>query len=704
MKRTIFLVLICFFSPLGVFAEEGTEVNQIQEKEIQVEDELLFDKAELPFITITANPGVPSLLEYGQAVSVLEKKDITRKSEISLGETLRNEAGVSSSYAGPGASRPIVRGNAGERVRILRNGIGTLDVSNTAEDHQVSINPLTAQSIEVLRGPETLLYGSSAIGGVVNVIDGTIPSENVGKSLEGEYNLRTQTVNDELTGALKMQGEAGGVNWSLSALAQESDEVSIPGVARSERLQEFEGSRGNPNLTRERLANSHTQTNTATLGASRVWEKGYFGLALTGYQSKYGVPGEIELPGEFVEEEGDGGEYIELEQWRIDSRGEIREVSEYIEKIRFTSGFSNYDHKEVDGDDVAARFANNALEGRLELVHAPWHSLSGTVGTQVEYSEFSALGDDVFVPGSMRYQQGVFLFEETPLYGEDLKFLFGGRIEVAAISPEDEFKGRTFIPFSLSSGLTWDITGRSEYIAGLSFAYTERAPAATELYADGVHFGRRIAELGDDTLSNENSYGVDLNLKKTTGMFTGAVALFAQEYGNYINLASSGRQIGGFSEFEYTETRARFLGFETEATFHLDRALGLYSNQMSVSAQLDYVNARDTRNNMDLPRIPPLKTVLTARYAWKDTVYTSVEGVFVGAQRNIGEGELPTDAYQLLNANVDLSLPYLKERDIMVYGRATNLTNEEARIHTSFVKDLLPLPGRSFIFGVRGTF
>jgi iron complex outermembrane recepter protein len=653
-------------------------------------------------ITITSKPGAPSLLEYGQAVTVLEKSDLTRKSDISIGETLRNEAGVSSSYSGPGTSRPVIRGNAGERVRILRNGIGSLDVSNTAEDHQVSINPLSADSIEVLRGPETLLYGSSAIGGVVNVIDGSIPSREIGAPVQGEYNLRTQTVNDELTGALKFEGQAGKFNWSISGLLQESDDISIPGFARSARLREVEPVSDESRLERGTLGDSDTRTATGTAGVSYVWDDGFIGVALTGYQSKYGVPGELELA---EEGEDDAGEFIDLEQWRIDTRGEFRNVSSAIEKIRFSAGFSNYDHKEVDGDELMSRFSNDAMETRVELMHAPVYGLSGTIGSQLEYSEFSAVGEEVFVPGSKRFAPGAFLFEEMSLTAdEDLKLLFGGRLEMVAISPDDDFRARTFAPFSLSSGLSWDINGTSEYIAGLSVAYTERAPAATELYAEGVHFGRRIAELGIDSLSNENSLGIDVTLKKNTGALTGGIALFAQEFGNYINLVSTGRQIEGFNEFAYTETRARLMGFEAETRLHLDKLFGVYTHDFDIGAQIDYVHARDTRNSEYLPRIPPLKTILSARYGWKDMFMSSIEGVFVAAQRNTGEGELPTDAYQMLNANVDFTIPYLKEKNSMIYARAINLTNEEARVHSSFVKDYVPLPGRSFLMGVRGTF
>lgn len=704
-RSSILLTLFCLFliTSRSLAAEEQVLIEEKEKEEPVSASQEVSSPIPSTQIRITAKAGAPSLLEYGQATSVLEKNDLTRKSEVSLGETLRNEVGVSSSYTGPGTSRPVIRGNAGERVRILRSGVGNLDVSNTAEDHQVSINPLSAESIEVLRGPETLLYGSSAIGGVVNVVDGSIPSKEVGSPLEGEYTLRTQTANDELTGALKLKGQVGSIQWTYSGLIQDSSSVDIPGFARSERYRAQQPTSDDSRLVRGKLPNSQTETVSNTFGLSHVWEDGYIGASMTGYLSQYGVPGDIDPV--LDDKDSIRPQYIDVEQWRLDTRGEFRNISNSIDKVRFSTAVSNYDHKEVDGHDTVGRFANDAMEARVEVVHAPIYGFSGTVGSQVEYSEFSALGDSVFVPGSKRAVPGVFVFEEIPIDAdEEFKFLVGARVEMAHISPDDGYRSRTFVPLSVSSGFSWDINGRSDYTAGISFAYTERAPAATELYADGVHFGRRIAELGDDSLSNEQSLGVDFSLKKNTGVLTGGLSLYAQEYGNYINLASSGRVIEDHNEFAYTETRARFQGFEVETELHFDRLLGIYSHEFSLGAKVDYVHARDLRDNRFLPRIPPLKTIISANYGWRDLINSSIEGVFVAAQRNIGAGELPTDAYQMLNANLDFTFPYLKEKNSMLFARAINLTNEDARVHSSFVKEFVPLPGRSFILGLRGTF
>lgn len=676
-------------------------------------------------ITITSDPRNPSLLEHSLPAGVLTKDDLTLKAQTSLGETLNNEPGMRSTYFGPASSRPVIRGNAGERVRILRNGVGSQDISNTSEDHQISINPLSAESVEILRGPETLLYGSSAIGGIVNVIDGSIPSKEIGEDLKGEFNLRTETVNNEAMGALKLEGQIGKINWHLSGLSQDTKNIDIPGYAESSRLREQESEHGEEHdQVRGTLLDSASRTRTGTLGTSYVWEKGYIGLAFTGYGSNYGVPGHDHSGHGTTGQDHSGhghdshsndshgddhgseeeGVRIDLEQYRLDMRGEFRDVSNSIEKIRFASAASDYKHREIEDGRVGSRFSNKAFESRVELMHAPIQTVSGTLGTQFEYSEFESSGLEAFVPNSRRFAPGIFAFEELPLIDETLKAQFGGRVEVVNIEPEFSLRERTFAPLSLSTGLSWDLNSDNAYIAGLSVAYTERAPAATELYANGVHVARRIAEIGNDSLSVENSLGVDLTFRKNTGLVTGGLALFAQEYDNYINLESTGNRFSGSPQFSYTETRARFLGFEAESTFHLHELLKLHSNQVDFSAQVDYVNARDTKRGNDLPRIPPFRTILRGSYGYGDLFTTGIEGVFVAAQRNIADGELPTDAYQMLNLTYDMRIPYLENDNLMLYARGQNLTNEEARVHSSFLKDLAPLPGRSFLAGIRGTF
>ncbi len=691
-----------------------------------------FEEKDLTTITINADPRNQSLFDSTDPISVIDTAHIPSQSAVTLGETVSSELGVRSSYFGPGASRPVIRGNTGDRIRVLSNGIGSMDLSNMSEDHQVTINPLTVDSIEILRGPETLLYGSSAIGGVVNTNSNTIPIKELTEPIEGHFDLRTQTVNDELTGAIAMQGKAlrlksGTINWHASGLLQETDDIRIPGFAESSQLraQEEVGGEGHEeDQIKYKLDSSDSRTRTSTVGTSYAWDKGYIGFAFSGYGSRYGIPGhshegehdhhegehdhedahDIHLEEEVDDHSEVGGVKIDLEQYKLEQRAEIRDVSKDIERIKVSSAFSNYDHAELEGATAGTRYSSDSMEMRAELSHAPIYNFIGTLGTQFEYNSFDVEGDEAFLPGSDRIAPGIFFFEEYPLLDDDLRLQFGSRYEFVSINPNMDFNNQSFNPFSVSTGLSYNIDEKAGILAGLSLAYAERAPSATELFADGIHAARQIAELGNTNLNNENSLGLDLTVKKNKGLITATTNLFIQEYFNYINLASANQEVEGFNQFAYNGVGARFYGVEIESTFHLHEVLELGSHEFDLGCQFEYLRAKDTDNGGNIPRIPPLRTIANLRYGYKDIFSAVTEGVFVGTASKTSEEELSTNAYQMLNLTLEYNLPYTEKKNLNIYLKGLNLTNEEARVHSSFIKDIAPLAGQSVLLGVRGYF
>ncbi|MCB0344327.1 MAG: TonB-dependent receptor [Bdellovibrionales bacterium] len=669
---------------------------------------------DLTEIRISADPFNPSLLEYSSPVTVVEKKKLVEQSEPTIGETLSKEPGVSSTYYGPGASRPIIRGNSGERVRILKNGVGTLDASGISEDHAVAANPLAAQSVEILRGPETLLYGSTAVGGVVNITDNSIPEYAIGKDATGALDLRLGTADKETSWAALLEGQADKINWHTEAFYLDTDDIRIPGNAESEQLMQLEEASGEEHEeegSSGTLENSAVRSSGATVGGSYIWDKGFVGIAVNSFRTRYGVPGhEHEEEGEGDEAEGheheeeEGGVRIDMEQLRVDLRGRVDDVSDQIESVKFKLGVSDYEHDELEEDIVATTFKNKGIEGRLEVLHAPAAQLEGVIGLQAISSTLEATGEESFLPKTDTIAPAVFIFEELPL-GDQWALQFGGRSEYVAHDPET-FSSNEFFPFSLSLGTTWDPTGRNNYTMGLSLAYTQRAPAVSELYADGAHLARGIFEIGDSSIDNEESYGAELTFKKNTGFVTGSSALFVQDYGNYINLSATGAEEDGLPVYVYNEVEALFYGFELETAFHLHELFDLFQHDLDLNAQFDYVRAKETSGDEeDLPRIPPFKTVVGLEYAFKEMFSAAVEGVFVAEQDKVSQFELPTDSYQLLNASLGFSPKLNSDRyGLTFYVRGTNLTDEEARVHSSFLKDVAPLRGRSVLFGVRGTF
>ncbi|MCI5064125.1 TonB-dependent receptor [bacterium] len=683
--------------------------------------------SELPPVTVSANPLNPTLLEYGKPISVMGREEIESRMESTLGETIRLEPGVRSSFFGQGASRPVIRGFAGDRVRVLKNGVTTGDVSDVSEDHVVVADPMQAEQIEILRGPETLLYGSGAIGGAVNVTDDSIPEAPLGKPFEGNVlgQLGNSADNERTLGA-KLRGESGNLNWHVSGFARETDDYEIPGFAESSRFQEMEAiehdheeeheddhkedhgdEHEEEGETRGKLDNSDTESWGATVGGSYVWEKGFVGVSVGGFGSDYGVPGHVhaeehEGEDEHEEEEHEHGEEdvrIEAEQVRVDMRGRVDDLSESIESVKFRVGYADYEHDEIEGGAIGTTYERDTVETRLEFLHSPFAGLSGAFGFQVLYDDFSALGEEAFLVPVKTWSPAFFVFEEATLT-DSLNFRVGGRVEAVSHDPEG-LESQDFVPFSVSAGPVWNPTGDGEYSIGLNFAYTERAPNAIELFSNGQHLARQIFEVGDSELDKESSWGVDLAVRKDRGVVTGGFTPFYQGFSNYINLSGTGGEDEGLPIFAYEEIDAYFWGFEFESAFHVDQIVDMGPHGFALEYQADYVRARNEDASADVPRIPPLRNIIRARYNYSNLWEALVEGVFVEEQDDVAEFEIPTDSYALLNTEVNVRLPFLENRDLRLFARGTNLTDDEARVHSSFLKDLAPLRGRSFLFGIR---
>ena len=669
---------------------------------------------ELPGVTVSADPLNPSLLEYGKPVSVMDEEQIESGLQSTLGETIRLQPGVRSSFFGQGASRPVIRGFGGDRVRVLKNGVSTGDVSDISEDHVVVADPMQAEQIEILRGPETLLYGSGAIGGAVNVTDSSIPEDSLGKDFEGKVlGSAGNSADHERTLGATVRGESGKINWYASGFSRKTDDYRIPGSAESERYQALEeqehggeDSHGEEDASNKRaLDNSDTQTWGATVGGSYVWDKGFLGVSAGGFDSEYGVPGHVHVEDEGDDEEHQEGEddvRIDAKQRRFDARGRVDDIGNGIESIKYRIGYADYTHDEIEGGSASTTYERDTLESRIELLHRPTSWLRGAAGMQFLYDDFSATGAETFLTPVKTWSPALFIFEQATLR-EGLDLRFGGRIESVSHNPIDG-RDTDFVPFSLSAGPVWDPMGDGEYNVGLSFAYTERAPKAVELYSNGQHLARQIYEIGNTALDKEASWGVDLVMRKNKGVVTGALTPFYQSFYNYINLAGTGDAVEGLPVYTYEDIEAYFLGFEFESALHFDELFSMGNHLFSLEYQADYVRARSRGVDGNIPRIPPLRNIVRARYGYRDIGEAFVEGVFVKEQSQVADFELPTDGYSLLNAEVSTRIPYVAERNVRFFIRGTNLNDAEARIHSSFIKDLAPLRGRAVLCGFRATF
>lgn len=650
-------------------------------------------------IVVTASPDARSQSEIAQPTSVLDEQELGRRRQPTLGETLSREPGVTSTFFGMGASRPVIRGLGGDRIRVLEGGVGVGDASSTSPDHAVSSDPLAAERIEVLRGPATLLYGSSAVGGVVNVIDSRIP-ERVPEEVSGTVELRGGSVAGERGGAASVTGGVGRLAWHVDVLKRETGDYEIPGFAESRALREAEAEEGEEHEeVRGRLPNSATDSEAGTLGVSYIVDGGFFGVSVGGLDSLYGIPGGHEhghAEEEHGEEEEEAPVRIDLKQRRLDLRGGVTRPFGVFRGANLRFGRSDYEHQELEGAEVGTLFTNDSWEGRLELLQKRYGPLTGSVGFQAQRRDFAAVGEEAFVPPSETDTWAAFTFQE--LTRGPWRFQLGGRYESQETSAAaGEVLDRSFDGLSASLGLVWQPV--ENYTFGLAVARSTKLPNAEELFSNGPHLATNAFELGDPDLREETSLSADLSLRKTAGRVSGEITLFANRFDDFIYERATGEEADGLPVFLYSQADAEFRGAELTGVvqlFHTE------PHHFDLELGADFVRAELRETGEPLPRIPPRRYRLGVHYHG-ERLDGLVEATRVDEQDRVADFETPTEGYTLLNAN--LSYRIFTSRAIYdLLLRGTNLTDEEARNHVSFLKDRVPLPGRDVSLALRLTF
>lgn len=655
-------------------------------------------------IVVSASPDARGSGEVYQAVAVVDQQEIAAQLQPTIGETLSSEPGVSSTYFGPGSSRPIIRGFGADRIRILSGGLGSADASNVSPDHAVSIDPANAEQIEIVRGPATLLYGSNAVGGVVNVIDNRIPETLPGQPVTGHVDLRGGTVADERTGSFSLTGGLGQVAWHLDYLDRETGDYEIPGYAQHQ----HEGEEPDEHDTFGILENSSMQSTNGTIGASWIGSRGYVGLSYNEFDTNYGIPGgghhheeEEEESSVFngnriLQEEEEEEEFvrIDLTQQRFDFRGALNDLG-FFRNVSLRAGQSEYEHVELEGEEVGTLFLNDGFEARLEATHVPLGRVSGSIGAQFSDSDFAAVGEEAFVPPNSTEAAALFIFEE--LRGERWDFLGGARYESYDVSAAgDDLPDRSFDGLSASVGTLYrPVEG---YAIAASLARGVRLPTATELYANGAHIATAQFEIGDPALDKEISVGLDLAFRKTAGRIHGEVNLFNNEFDGFIYDRPTGEFSDGLPIFQFVQADARFRGAEIDTHTELWHS---GANHLELELGADYVRAT-LDDGSDLPRIPPLRTSIGLRFEGA-AISASAEARRYAKQDEVAQHEEPTDGYTLVGASVGYRF-FIGDTIHDLLLRGTNLLDEEARVHASALKERAPLPGRDFSLAYRLTF
>jgi iron complex outermembrane receptor protein len=667
-------------------------------------------KLHLDDVVVTASPLARAQDEIAAPTHVLAGDALARRQQGTLGETLSGMPGVESTYFGPGASRPVIRGLGGDRIRVLTGGVGTLDASVVSPDHAVSLDPLLIERVEIVRGPAALLYGGGAIGGVVNVVDGRIPEALPPGPLAGRVELRGDTAANERAAAAVFTGAAGKFAWRLDGFRRETEDIDIPGFAEAAALRaEHDEEHENEEDAEERegempafgtLPNSATETTGGAFGLSYISGKGHLGISSSGFDSRYGVPGhdhhEAEQAGADSQEEP-GDVRIDLRQRRWDAHGEWLAPLGILRAARFQLGVADYKHTEFEGDAVGTRFANNAHEGRLELLHEKVGDVEGALGWQFARSDFAAAGDEAFMPPAVTRNHAVFVYEE--LVRGDWTAQFGARVErqkivptAASGLPTSEHTGETF-----TAGLIWRVSGGGSL--ALSASANERAPNAQELYADGPHAGTGAYELGDATLGIERSQGLDLAYRHRRGALTGEIGVFLNTFDGYIYEVATGAEEEGLPVFAFVQRDARLYGAEAELVFHLHETK---EGVADFRVFADSVRATNTSDDTPLPRTTPVR--LGIGFDWQRGPWSAfTEWRHVQKQARVASQETKTPAYDLVGMGAAWRFDAGRTHGEF-FVRGSNLLDQTARVHASFLKDLAPLPGRNFTTGVRLNF
>jgi len=648
-----------------------------------------------PEIVVTALQRPVSEILSG--VSVLQGTDLTRELRPTIGDMLAHQPGVSSTSFGPNVSRPVLRGFQGDRIRVLTDGIGSIDASNTSVDHAVVINPLTAERVEVLRGPSSLLYGSSAIGGVVNVIDKRIPREvpdepvhvDMTGTLGSAANERSigGSVDAPVNGKIVLHADGsylktGDVSIGGHVLSKPLREQAIAsGIAEIEDLADLDG----------KIENTQSKTWQVAAGASVITETGNLGFSVSHYDSMYGVPSRLSLD-PAVEAESP---VIDLKQTRLDARGEVDANGSVIDKISVRAGYAHYRHYELEEDgSIGTAFYNDGVEGRLELTQAKHGVWSGVTGGQLMIRDFDVQGEEAFLPKNETQQYGVFTLQ-TFDFGR-LKAEAGARYEYSTLAADAIGADRHFNAVSASAGASYELA--TGWRLGANVSRTERAPTAEELFANGPHAGTEAYQIGDTNLRMEKSWGLEGVLRGSGEGYHVEVSAFYNRFSNFIYDVQNGEIEDDLPVYETHQGKATYYGFEIDGSLTL-ATLG--EVKLVADGVADYVHAQ-VRSIGPAPRIPPLR-LLGGLEAQSDKVDGRVEVEWVDDQDRTAAYETRTNGYTMVNSSIAFR-PWGRDNGVSVVLSANNIFDVNARRHASYLKDYAPLAGRDFRLSVRASF
>ncbi len=651
-------------------------------------------RIELEPVVITA-PLQAKLSETAVPVTILEGDELTMKTGHSIGDTLKNELGITSQSFGPGVGTPVIRGQAGPRVRVLSNGIGSNDVSAISPDHATSVEPLLAERIEVLRGPATLLYGSGAIGGVVNVIDNRIPDRMPDKPLEGALEQRFDSTTNETVTAMKLDGGMGNIAYHLDGFYRHNNNLDIGGRG----IDTAKVSITNPSLEvvdnpQGYLNNTGAEAISGSAGLSWIGDSGFAGVSFNSLNNNYGIA-----------PDGTGEEFVSiaLRQKKYDFKTELQAPFRFAEKLRARFGYTDYQHTEIANGEPGAFFTNRTYEGRLELNHVDLGPLRGIIGFQALASDFDAiekLTGESIVPRSQINSYGVFAVESFDVGA--ITYQIGIRVEQTDINPEGMAQ-LSYTPVSASMSALWKLDNANSF--NLAVTRSSRAPQVQELLSDGYHDATRSFERGDVNLKEETSYNLDLGYRFESNWLRAEINLFHNWANDYIYQTRNGEFVDEEGNpcvidcvpvLISTQGNAIFKGYEAKLIFPMmDNPYGI----LDLTLFSDYTRGEFV-NGGDVPRMPPLRYGLQLDHS-RDSLSSYLRFTRADPQPHAGDFETSTAGYFLLDVGANYKVNAFQDAELLLFAKGNNLLNENIRNSTSYLRNFAPEPGRGAQIGIR---
>lgn len=671
------LVLLMAAGPLVLpaFAEESTAIK-------------------LDDIIVTA-PLQEKRSESAVPVTILSDDELRMKTGHSIGETLKDELGISSQSFGPGVGTPVIRGQAGPRVRVLNNGIGSNDVSAISPDHAISVEPLLAERIEVLRGPATLLYGSGAIGGVVNIIDNRIPGQTFDKLVGGALEQRFDSTSDETSTAMKVEGSKDHVAYHLDGFYRHRNNLDIGGSGIDTAKVGFTDPAlavvDNPSGY---LNNTGAEAISGSAGLSWVGDEGFAGASVNNINNNYGIA-----------PNGTGEEIVRIamRQNKYDFKSELNNPLPFAKSLRTRLGYTDYEHTEIANGEPGAFFTNKSYEGRVELTHQDIGPLRGVIGFQAQSSDFNAiekLTEASIVPRSDINSYGVFGVESFD--AGPLTYQFGTRVEQTDIRP-DGFAGLSYTPVSASASAVWKIDPRNSL--NLAITRSSRAPNVQELLSNGYHDATRSFDRGSLSLKEETSYNLDLGYRFKADWVRAELDLFHNWAADYIYQHRTGEFVDEEGNpcvdacapvLQSSQNDAIFKGYEAKLIFPM---MENHNGLLELTLFSDYTRG-EFKSGGDVPRMPPLRYGLQLDYH-KDKLASYLRLTRADDQPYVGEFETSTAGYYLLNVGVNYQVKAYHDAKLMVFAKGNNLLDQNIRNATSYLRNFAPEAGRGAEIGFR---